>query len=280
MKLGAHVSAAAPFSETINRAKEQGCECMQIFVNQPQRWKPSLIPEEEIKKFVESNNKENILPIIIHGIYLNNLASYNTFFYKASIESLINDMKKAKAIGAAGVNFHVGSIIKISPEEANNKIKEAIIQILDAVPEGPDLILENSAGAGNIIGDKFEELGEIIRSVNSPRLKVTLDTAHAFESGYDIRDEEGLEKTLEEFDKEIGLDRLVCLHLNDSITPLGSNRDRHENIGKGEIGLEAFKLIVNHPKLQNIPGIIETPDLKGRSDIDNLKVLKDLRTNK
>ena len=276
MKLGYHISSAAPFSDTVTRAKEAGCECMQIFVNAPQRWNPVAIADSEIDKFVLLNKKYDINPIVIHSIYLTNLASYNPFFLKASIASLADDMKKAAKIGALGVNFHVGSTKGKELSEVLPQIVTGIKEILKNSPEGPYLILENSAGAGDVIGDKFEELATIIKAVDSPHLKVTLDTAHAFGSGYDFSTKEGLGKAVEEFDKSIGLDRLVCLHLNDSAAPLGSNRDRHADIGDGHIGLEAFRRIVNHPKLKNIPGILETPNLKGRSNIDNITVLRGL----
>lgn len=274
MRFGAHVSTAVPFSDAIDRAKEVDCECMQIFVNAPQRWKPIHIDQEETDKFVEKNKKAKINPVVIHGIYLINLASSNPFFYEASIKSLIDDMKKAKALGALGVNFHVGSTKGRTLDEVIDKISLAIKDILAAVPQGPFLIIENSAGAGDIIGDKFEEIGKIIQSVKNDRVKVTLDTAHAFGSGYNVATADGLEKTLAEFDKEIGLDKLVCLHLNDSAVPLGSNRDRHADIGHGEIGEEAFGRIVNHPKLKDVPGIVETPGNKGKSEIDSLQILK------
>lgn len=275
MKFGAHVSTSSPFSDAVKRAEDLGCECMQIFVNAPQRWNPVKIDQKEIDKYLEKNKTAKIEPVVIHSIYLINLASSNPFFYEASIKSLIDDMKKAKALGALGVNFHVGSTKGRSFDDVIDKISLAIKDILAAV-DGPHLIIENSAGAGNIIGDKFAEIGKIIQSVNSDRVKVTLDTAHAFGSGYDLKTEEGLEKTLDEFDKEIGLDKLVCLHLNDSAVPLGSNRDRHADIGHGEIGEEAFGRIVNHPKLKNLPGIVETPGNKGKSEIDSLKILKSL----
>ena len=276
MKFGAHISTAAPFSETVNRAKEVGCECMQIFANDPQRWNPKPIAEKEIDRFVALNQKEKILPIIIHSIYLLNLASHNTFFYEASIRSLIDDMNKAEKIGALGVNFHVGSTKGKELSEVIGKITLAIKKILSE-SEKPFLILENSAGAGDVIGDKFEELAEIMSAVKSSRLKVTLDTAHAYASGYDIKSEEGLEKTLSEFDKIIGLENLVCLHLNDCAVECASNRDRHADIGKGTIGLEAFQRIVNHPKLKGLPGIIETPNMKKQEEIDDLTILKGLR---
>jgi len=276
MKFGAHVSTAAPFSEAVIRAKDIGCECMQIFVNAPQRWNPVAIPEAEIENFVEKNKKENIKPIVIHSIYLINLASGNPFFYEASIKSLIDDMQKAKKIGALGVNFHVGSTKGKPFDEVVDKVVLACRNVLSAVPEGPQLILENSAGAGDIIGDKFAELGAIIKKVNSDRVKVCLDTAHAFGSGYNLATTEGLDTTMEEFDKEIGIENLVCLHLNDSAVPWGSQRDRHADIGQGYIGLKGFDNIINHHTLKDLPGIIETPGNKGKSDIDNLKILRSL----
>ena len=126
----------------------------------------------------------------------------------------------------------------------------------------------------DIIGDKFEEIGKIIQRMKSDRIKVTLDTAHAFASGYDLSTQDGLERMLDEFDKEIGLKKMVCLHLNDSAVPLGSNKDRHANIGEGYIGLEAFKQIINHPKLKDIPGIIETPNSSNKDEINKLKTLR------
>ncbi len=276
MRLGAHVSSRAPFGETIDRAKELGCETMQIFLNLPQRWAPVSIPDDEIKKFIEANKEAKIDPIIIHSIYLINLASSNPFFYESSIRSLIDDMKKAKQIGASGVNFHVGSTKGKDFSDVLNKVVLACRNILSAVPDGPDLVLENSAGAGNIIGGKFNELGQIIKATKSDRVKICLDTAHAFSSGYNVATLEGLDETIEEFEKEIGIDQLACLHLNDSMVPWGSNKDRHANIGEGYIGIKGIKNIVNHKKLKNIPGIIEPPSLKGKSNIDNIKVLRGL----
>ena len=276
MKFGAHTSTKEPFSDAIIRAEEQKCECMQIFVNAPQRWNPIEIPKDELEKFKVLNLHAKINPIIIHSIYLINLASDNPFFYEASIKSLINDMKKAEAISALGVNFHVGSTKGKNISEVMDKIVAAIKKILKETDNQRFLILENSAGAGNIIGDKFSEIGKIIKAVDSDRLKVTLDTAHAFASGYDLSTMEGLNKTISEFNKEIGIERLVCLHLNDSAIPLGGLRDRHADIGEGYIGLEGFKNIINHPKLKKLPGILETPSLKGKGEIDNLKILRSL----
>ena len=277
MKIGAHISSAKPFSETINRAKEIGAECMQIFANPPQRWNPIPIPEDEIDKYIKLNEMAKIDPVIIHGIYLINLASDNPFFYEASIKSLVDDMQKAAKIGALGVNFHVGSTKGKNLSEVMKKVEDAVKKILELSPKGSDLILENSAGAGNIIGDTLEDLGLIIKSIKSPRLKVLIDTAHAFESGYDWRTPDGVEKFADKFDKEIGLERLVGFHLNDSKTDLNSKRDRHEDIGIGLIGQdkEVFSRIINYPAFKNLFGILETPGVDATYE-DQIKFLKSM----
>lgn len=259
MKFGAHISTKKPFSESISRARDIGCECMQIFVNPPQRWNPAIIPEEEIQKYLEQNKESEISPVIIHSIYLLNLASSNPFFYESSIKSLVDEMGKAKRLGILGVNFHVGSTKGAEMAEVMEKVESAIKKILKLSPEGPYLIIENSAGAGNIIGDTIEEIAEIMNAVKSDRLRVLIDTAHAFESGYDLRSQEGLDDFIDKFDKLIGLDKLVGFHLNDSKTEFDSKRDRHADIGKGFLGLFAFENIINHPKLKDKFGILETP---------------------
>lgn len=275
MKFGAHISTAKPFADAIVRAQDLGCECMQIFANPPQRWNPIALPEAEIERFKKLNAEAKINPIIIHSIYLINLASENSFYYESSIKSLIDDMKKAHAIGALGVNSHMGSTKGREFDEVLVKITLAIKNILMATEGGLDFIIENSAGAGNIIGDTIEEIAKIIQSVNSDRVKVLIDTAHAFESGYDLKTEVGLEKFIAEFDKEIGIDKLVGFHLNDSKTALDSKRDRHADIGKGEIGIEAFRRLVNHPKLKDKFGILETPQ-DASSWKEQLRVLRSL----
>jgi apurinic endonuclease APN1 len=273
MKFGAHISSRAPFGETPLRAKEADCDCMQIFANPPQRWNPALIPDEQIKKFIENNKRAQIEPIIIHSIYLINLASNNPFFYQASQKSLIDDMQKARAIGALGVNTHLGSTKDRSLDECLNQIVKAIRNILEAVPEGPDFIIENSAGAGNIIGDELEEIGAIVKAVKSKRVKVLIDTAHAFASGYHIETKQGLEEFLDKFESLIGLDKLVGFHFNDSKTAFNSKKDRHEDIGQGEIGKQAFQNIVTHPKLEDLFAILETPAEKLSWD-EQLKLLR------
>ncbi|HOX41303.1 MAG TPA: deoxyribonuclease IV [bacterium] len=281
MKFGAHISTKAPFSESINRAIEAKCECMQIFVNAPQRWKPIAIPEEEMERFVRINERteelKTIDPIISHSIYLISLSGNNPFYYEASQKSLIDELEKGYRLGLLGVNTHLGSSGEKNFHEVKEKVAFALDQVLESTPDGPFLIIENSAGSGNIIGDEVEEIGEIIKSMkDSSRVRVLIDTAHAFESGYAIHTKDGLNDFMGKFDETVGLDRLVGLHLNDSMTPFNSKRDRHADIGEGEIGIEAFGRIVNHPKLKDLFGIIETPSMKGKGGVDNLSVLRSL----
>lgn len=277
MKFGMHVSAAGGIDSTVGNAAKFGCETMQIFVNPPQRWNPVEIPEEQTKSFLSKNQKAKIEPIFIHSIYLINLASHNTFFYNQSIVQLVDCLEKTQKIKATGVVTHLGSAKVLSRNEAIKKIAAGIDQVLEKTSYG-DFIIENSAGAGNIIGDKFDEIGAIIKLVkNKDRLKVALDTAHAYGSGYNVATEEGLAKTLAEFNKLIGLEKLVLIHGNDTEVELGSCKDRHANIGQGKIGTEGFKRIINHPKLKHLPFILETPGFgSGEEDKKELGLLKDL----
>lgn len=283
MKFGIHVSIADNFSLAVDRAANLGCETMQIFANQPQRWNVIEIPEQELRQFKKKNEKVQIRPVFIHSIYLINLASHNTYFCNQSIAQLTDCLVKAKRINGFGAVTHLGAAVKLSRKEALDKVAAGIDQVLDQAPSG-NFIIENSAGAGNIIGDEFEEIGAIIKKCkNKNRVKVAFDTAHAYGAGYDVATDAGLEKTLSDFDELIGLDRLVLIHGNDTSVELGSNRDRHANIGEGNIGIEGFKRIINHPKLRHLPFILETPGFKDpnvdKSNLDIVKGLDESRKN-
>jgi len=275
MKLGAHISTAKPFSDSIVRAKDLGCECMQIFANPPQRWNPVAISKEEIEKFKVLNLEFKINPIIIHSIYLINLASPNPYFYSQSIASLIDDMHKAATLQAYGVNTHLGSTLGNSFEDSLIKVVLAIKTVLADTDDNVNFIIENAAGSGNIIGDTLEEIATIIEKVNSSRVKVLIDTAHAFESGYDLRTAHGGGLFIDRFDELIGLDNLAGFHLNDSKTILNSKRDRHADLGQGAIGLEIFKYLVNESRLEDKFGILETPE-DSISWREQLKLLRNL----
>ncbi len=277
-KAGAHVSIAGALDGAIDRAVQIGANCIQIFGSSPQSWQTFIFPLEQVDRFLRKREKEGIGPVFLHSIYLINLASSNPYILGNSIGSLTQYLKFGKVVGVEGVIFHVGSHKGRGFAKAAPQVVEAINQILLRSKGMGKLILENSAGAGGVIGSKFSELGKIVKAVNNPRVVVCLDTAHAFESGYNLKTKKGLDATLAEFDREVGLEKLVCVHANDSKTPLGSNRDRHENIGEGEIGLEGFRNLLNHPDLKNLPFIIETPGFDKRGpDRKNIEILKSLR---
>ena len=277
LKVGAHVSIAKSLDLAIDRSVEIGADCIQIFGSAPQSWQPFIFPLEQVDLFMKKKEKFGIGPVFLHAIYLINLASDNPYILGRSIGSLEQYLKFGKVIGAEGVIFHVGSHKGKGFPAVAEQVVEAMRQILLRTEGSGKLILENSAGAGGVIGAKFGELGKLIKAVNSPRLAVCLDTAHAFESGYDFKTKAGLDSSLKEFDRQVGLEKLSCLHANDSKTSLGSNRDRHANIGEGEIGLAGFKNIVNHPEIKDLPLVIETPGFdENGPDLKNMEILRGL----
>lgn len=259
MKLGIHLSVAGGVDKAVERAVLLGCNTFQIFVSNPRGWKPSIISEEEAKIFRENYNEAEIKGAVAHSIYLINLASGNTALREQSIDSLISGLENTEKLGLAGLVTHIGSHGGDGLETGIERVVDALGTILENTTGSVPLLLENTAGAGNLVGDKIEEIGEIIRKIKSDRVGFCLDTAHAFESGYEIQTEAGLEDLITLIEREIGLDKLIAIHLNDSMTEQGSKRDRHENFGEGFIGKEAMIRIINHPKLKDKSFVMETP---------------------
>ena len=277
LKVGAHVSISGSLDQAIDRAQALGADCLQIFGSAPQQWQSFIFPLAQVEAFNRKRTAAGISPVFLHSIYLINLASENHFILGSSIASLVQYLKFGRLIGSEGVVFHVGSHRGKGFEAVASQVAEALSQVLAQTEGGGKLIIENSAGAGGIIGGVFAEIGALVRAVNSPRVAICLDTAHAFESGYDVANRRGLEKTLAEIDRQIGLEKLMLVHANDSLTPRGSNLDRHADIGKGEIGLRGFREIVNHPVLRELPFILETPGFDRHGpDRKNIKVLRGL----
>jgi deoxyribonuclease-4 len=277
MKLGVHVSVAGSIDLAVDRAVDFGCNTFQIFVSNPRGWKPSVIAEKDAELFKIKYKAAKMDNAVAHGIYLINLAGENDYNREMSIESLISGLINTEKLGLAGLVTHIGSYRGITLEKGIERVVDAVQTILSDATGSVPLLLENTAGAGNLVGDKFEEIGAIIDKVNSDRLGFCLDTAHAFESGYPIHTKEGLDETINIMEQEIGLDRLKAIHLNDSMTELNSKRDRHETFGKGFIGLDGMTRIINHPKLKDIPFIMETPELKkgeaGKEVVDYVRRL-------
>lgn len=277
MRFGFHISIAGGFSKVVERAKKKRCETIQLFSRNPRGWKYTPLDKEDVKKFRKDIENSNIHPVVLHMPYLPNLASPDPDLFKRSIDSLIEDLKRAEYLGASYLITHVGSRLDSSEEQAIIRMAEGINQGLKRVKNKVILLLENTAGQGTEIGYSFSHIARIIRLIEDKRrIGVVLDTAHAFEAGYDFRTEEALNKTLKEFDRSIGLKRLKLLHLNDSKTDIGSRVDRHWHIGEGKIGEEGFKNIVNHPLLKDLPGIMETPRKSDKEDLKNMAKIRSL----
>ncbi len=278
MHFGAHVSAAGGLPKAIGRATDIGAEAMQIFASSPRAWRFKSPDDALVEKFKEASEEAGMGPTVFHGIYLCALGSQDEALVERSIESLINHLQTAERCAALGVIFHPASHKGVGFEVVLDQFIEGVKRVLDAAPGDALLMLENSAGAGDHIGSKFSELGAIIKGVGSERVHVCLDTQHAWAAGYELNNPEKLDEMLAEFDKEIGLDRLSAIHANDSMRPLGSAVDRHDNIGEGEIGAAGFELMMSRPAFANVPMYLEVPGFeKGGPDVKNVNIMKNAR---
>ena len=278
MRLGAHISTAGGLDKAIDRGVEIGCETIQIFGSPPQGWAFKPLAPDQAETFRRKAKEADITPVFFHAIYLINLGTPNEQNLEKGMTSLINYMNLAADIDARGVIFHPGSHGGAGYDAIFEQTVTSIKHVLDESPEGPLLTLENTAGMGQHIGASFDELGSIIRAVNSPRLGVCLDTQHSFAAGYNVSTKDGVDAMIAEFDQHIGLEKLVAVHANDSKRPFGSGVDRHENIGQGFIGLEGFERIMAHPAFHQLPFFLEVPGLENKGpDRANLDLLKEIR---
>ncbi|MEA2098301.1 MAG: deoxyribonuclease IV [Patescibacteria group bacterium] len=279
MKFGAHVSIAGGIEKAPERAHEIGCECFQMFSRSPHGGKAKEITKSVTNNFKENCKKYNLKNYYIHSPYYINLASVNNKIYYGSISAIKKELETADLLGAKSVITHLGSAKELGEKEAREKLVKGLIKVFNSLNLSCQgkiiLLLEITAGSGNIMGDNFEEIAyfftEAEKKIPKNSLGVCFDTAHAFASGYDLRDKKAVKKTFDDFDKIIGLKRLKLIHCNDSKVDLGSHIDRHENIGKGKIGMEGFEALVNEPRLQHLDFILETPGGKQQED---LKVLR------
>jgi deoxyribonuclease IV len=278
MRIGAHVKSGGGVDKSIDRALEMGCETIQIFSGSPQAWRRKNYTVKEVDDFKAKTADSGIEPSFIHGLYLINLASQNPDFLSKSYDALVAEMHAAALIGAKGVIFHLGSHKGAGYEACVDQVISECRRVLEATPPEAWLILENSAGMGGAIGSKFAELGKIVRESGGDRVKVCLDTCHTFAANYDVKTRKGLDATMAEFDKEIGLDKLVAVHANDSKAGLGGGLDRHANIGDGEIGRDGFVNILSHPAFAEVPFLLEVPGFDDHGpDKQNVDILKELR---
>jgi deoxyribonuclease-4 len=281
MLLGVHISGFGKISEAPARAAALGCNTMQMFSRSPQRWRDHYLEKEDIAGFNHTQQKLKIKPVFIHVPYLINLASPNPRLYEASVEAYIEDILEAHLLKVDYIVTHMGSHKETGEEAGIDRLVEALNKIIKKTAAAPvGILLENTAGSGSWLGYKFAHHKKIIAGLDDKRrVGLCLDTAHAYLAGYDIASKEGLEAMLSEIDKLAGLNLLKVIHLNDAKGALGCNHDRHDHIGKGSIGLEGMRRIINHPKLRNLPFILETPKKTEDDDKMNLKVVRSLRKN-
>ncbi len=277
MRFGFHISIAGGFSKVVERAKVRGCETIQFFSRNPRGWKYFPLNQKELEEYHSSIQSSTLFPVFLHLPYLPNIASLKSKFYKRSVNSITTDLERAGQLGAQYLIVHIGHRLESSEDEAIEAVSQGINQAFERVENSVVLLMENTAGQGTEIGYNFEQIRKIIEGVEkNQRLGVCFDTAHSFEAGYDLSNKDGIEKTLEALNQTIGLKRIHLLHLNDSKTPLGSRKDRHWHIGEGYIGVEGFRYLVNHPLLEHLPGIMETPRKDTVEDLKNMKVIRGL----
>jgi deoxyribonuclease IV len=274
MLIGAHVSPAGGPANAVERGVERGARSIQIFNQNPRQWKPREYSAEEVADFHTAIDDSDVDALLIHAVYLLNPASEEAEFREKTLASLTVSLQAGAALGAVAVVLHPGSALKAGGE-VDAALERAGAVIVEALAESEEcpLHLEDTAGAGGTLGRSFEELARLIDVAGGDgRLGVCLDSCHLLASGYDIRTADGLASVLDDFDRIVGLDRLGSLHVNDSANPLGSNRDRHANLGDGEIGSEGIAAFLSEPRFEGMPCVLEGPGHKGkgldRKDLD------------
>ena len=273
MLIGAHVSPAGGPANAVERGVERRCRSIQIFNQSPRQWRPTVYDDEKVAAYKEAFAASNVDALLIHAVYLLNCASEDEEIRDKSRTSLIASLRAGEALGAVGVVLHPGSALKGGVGPAVKRAAKTIAEALKETDRCP-LHLENTAGAGGTLGRTFEELAELIDGAGGGRrLGACLDSCHLLASGYDIRTADGLSDVLDEFDRVVGLDRLGSLHVNDSKTKLGSNVDRHANLGEGELGARGCAAFLSEPRFDGLPCVFEGPGAAGkaveRDDIEN-----------
>jgi deoxyribonuclease IV len=276
--IGAHLSSSGGIHTAVDRAEAVGAESLQVFTQSPRTWRPTNHDPANFERFRERRAEVGLHGVLCHALYLCNFAAPDDEIYGKSVAALRNTMQVACAIGADAVVFHVGSHLGSGFDHGLERVVPAMEQLLELCTDETWLLMENSAGAGGTIGRSIEELATIYERLGGhPRLGICLDSCHLYVSGIDVKDAAQLDTVLDEVDSSIGLDRLRALHVNDSAAPLGSNRDRHANIGEGLLG-EQLGVFLGNPRLQGLPAVIETagPEKRG-PDANEVRKAKEIR---
>ncbi len=278
MIIGAHVSTSGGLYNAVPNAQRIGAQTFQIFGASPRQWS-AKVPEKSVLERYQSELEKNKLgPVFLHAAYLVNLASPDEITRAKSVVSLTQHLKIAESIGAEGLIFHIGSGKEAPKDVAIKHVASGVKAVLKNSPGISKIILENSAGGGQKLGSCAKEVGEILNLIGSNRVKVCFDTAHAFEAGIiEGYSKENIKKLFDEWDREVGLENLSALHVNDSKTVFNSHHDRHENIGQGYIGLKGFKSLAQEKRINQIPWLLEVPGFDGEGpDKENIDLLKSL----
>jgi len=276
---GAHMSIAGGFDKAVDRAVQVGCDAFQLFTKNSNQWRARPIAPEEAERFRARLGESGIRSVVAHDSYLINLASSDDALWEKSVAAFREELERCELLGIPYLVTHPGACGEAGEEAGILRVAAALNRLHADLPGyRVRTLLEITAGQGTSLGYRFEQLAAITERVReAERVAYCFDTCHAFAAGYELRTPEGYAATMEEFDRLLGLDRLVVFHLHDSKRGLGSRIDRHEHIGKGMIGLDGFRLLVNDPRFRDHPGLLETeksPDL--HEDIENLRVLRSL----
>ncbi len=267
--LGATVPTTGGIEKAFYWGDKWNCQAVQFYITLSRKWQVDKIKEEKVSIFKDAWKESSVKEVIAHVPYLVNLVSENKEIRIKSIKRMVEEIERAKLLGVKYLVLHPGSAKK----EGVKLLKESFDRVFQKTnPKGVKILIETMAGQGNYLGSSFEEMGEILYSLNNELFSVCFDTAHVFQSGYDIRD---YDETFRKFEKNVPLKKIELFHLNDSRSLFGSNVDRHEHIGKGEIGLTFFKTLLNDKRFKDLPKIIETPEM-GEESLNNLKVLRKL----
>ena len=274
LRVGAHTSIAGGVQNAVTEQLEYGGNCGQIFSSSPQVWAGPSIDDEDAAEFRELTEEHGVGPWVIHTSYLVNLCTPKEGLREKSLNSMQEEVDTAARLGIPYVNVHLGAHTGAGVEGG----LENAVSVLDdvEVPDGVTILVESDAGSGTKLGGQFWHLGQVCDESRHD-LEVCVDTAHAWAAGYDLSTPEGVEETIEEFDAEVGLDRLACFHLNDSKHGRGTNKDEHAHVGLGEIGETGMRAVVNHPDLQDVPFVLETPTEDGKSFEWNVQRVRELR---
>lgn len=276
MRTGIHTSMRKGFAAALQDAVAEGCNTFQMFAQSPRGWKTRVYSDEEFHAFREARKESGISPVVVHAPYLPNLCTSDVQLYERSVGSLVSDLERCEKLGAEFLVIHPGAFSPDSKAEVGlQKIVSAINVVLKKVPGTSKILIENMGGGGRRLGGRFEECRDILLGINDQaRMGICFDTCHAWAAGYDVSNESAVKKTLDEFDKTVGISRIHVFHVNDAKGELGGHRDLHEHIGQGKIGFQGFRALFKNPQFKDCAYILETPKDVPDADRKNLKALR------